>query len=137
MSSNLFTIIIVAIILIELPLPFIFSNKFSFTEFIFWGSSLMILAAILLIIISNTIDKEKRINQIQNNNYIEPKLFEIKKMILITIIAFSIYYLIYNIFTKTNVLDNSVIIFLPNFLWIILMLGYIGTLWYKRKFESY
>ena len=135
--SNLIIIVIIAIILIELSLPFIFSNKFSFSELILWGSSLLVLAAILFFIVSSAIDKEKELNQIQNENFIDSKKFETKKMIFVSIVAFSIYYFIYNIFTKANILENSIIIFLPNILWIILMLGYIGSLWYKKKHELY
>ncbi len=134
-KSNLIILVLIAIILIELSLPFIFSNKFSFTELILWGSSLLVLAAILFIIVSSAVDKEKKLNQIQDDNYINSKKIEIKKMIFVAIVAFSIYYFIYNIFTKADVLENSFIIFLPNILWVILMLGYIGSLWYKKKHE--
>ena len=134
-KSNLIILVLIAIILIELSLPFIFSNKFSFTELILWGSSLLVLAAILFIIVSSAVDKEKKLNQIQDDNSINSKKIEIKKMIFVAIVAFSIYYFIYNIFTKADVLENSIIIFLPNILWVILMLGYIGSLWYKKKHE--
>ncbi len=135
--SNLIILVLIALILIELPLPFLFSNKFSFTEIVLWGSSLVALAGILFIIVNSAINREKKLNEFQDEYSSDVKSFDIKRMILIAIVACSVYYFAYNIFTKTNIIDNSVIIFLPNFLWVILMIGYIGSLWYKKKHDSF